>query len=121
MADPMREALEERINARLQRNAVSRDRAQAAGRMSTAACRQSDIETLEWVLSEMRALAASPREPSAPDVRERIAEMERAFREADAEASPLDVACGMQNVARDALDLLAALLPTGGAPPKETT
>src|SRR5690606_18604070 len=49
-----------RIIARLQTSADSRDRASAAGREVVAQCRQSDVETLEWVLSEIDAVLASP-------------------------------------------------------------
>ena len=54
------QALRDRINARLQTSATSRDRASAAGREVVAQCRQSDVETLEWVLSEIDAVLASP-------------------------------------------------------------
>src|SRR5690606_37564320 len=57
------QALRDRINARLQTSAISRDRASAAGREVVAQCRQSDVETLEWVLSEIDAALATP-EPS---------------------------------------------------------
>src|SRR5690606_568610 len=57
------QALRGRINARLQTSAISRDRARAAGREVVAQCRQSDVETLEWVLSEIDAILATP-EPS---------------------------------------------------------
>lgn len=63
MSERTMQALRGRINARLQTSAISRDRASAAGREVVAQCRQSDVETLEWVLSEIDAALATA-EPS---------------------------------------------------------
>ena len=60
MSERTLQALRDRINARLQTSAISRDRASAAGREVVAQCRQSDVETLEWVLSEIDAVLATP-------------------------------------------------------------
>jgi len=60
MSEGTLQALRDRINARLQTSATSRDRASAAGREVVAQCRQSDVETLEWVLSEIDAVLATP-------------------------------------------------------------
>jgi hypothetical protein len=69
MSEQLR-ALREKVNARLQSSAVSRDRAKDAGRDKVAACRQSDVETCEWFLSLLRdtaALAAPAASSAATD------------------------------------------------------
>lgn len=47
------------IRRRMVQIRASAERARAAGRESVAQCRQSDIDTLTWVLRTMRSQAAS--------------------------------------------------------------
>lgn len=49
-----RELLAVQVNAILQRNAVSRDKAKEAGRHGVSDCRQSNVETCEEILKLLR-------------------------------------------------------------------
>lgn len=69
---PVLATLRRVVNARMQTCAVSRDRAVLAGREIVAHCRQSDVETLEWVLGEIDRIDVPEPDilPTPVDVRE---------------------------------------------------
>lgn len=64
LADVLRE-----VNAIKQRNALARDRADAAGREVVALCRQANVEGCEEIEDRVRALAASSPQDNEPEVK----------------------------------------------------